>query len=45
MARRADSGDSSALGALDAYRDRLARALASVVNVLVARVVDFDGMF
>jgi fructokinase len=43
VARRADSGDPSALGALDAYRDRLARSLASVVNVLDPDVIVLGG--
>ena len=43
VARRADSGDPLALRALDAYRDRLARALASVVNVVDPDVIVLGG--
>ncbi len=43
VARRADGGDPLALGALDAYRDRLARALASVVNVVDPDVIVLGG--
>jgi fructokinase len=43
VARRADSGDPLALAALDAYRDRLARALASVVNILDPDVIVLGG--
>ena len=43
VARRADDGDPPALGALDAYRDRLARALASVVNIVDPDVIVLGG--
>ena len=43
VARRADIGDPLALGAVDAYRDRLARALASVVNVVDPNVIVLGG--
>ncbi len=43
VARRASAGDALALGALDAYRDRLARALASVVNVVDPDVIVLGG--
>ncbi|MFY9656214.1 MAG: ROK family protein [Methylocystis sp.] len=43
VALRADAGDPLALEALDAYRDRLARALASVVNIVDPDVVVLGG--
>jgi fructokinase len=43
VARRADSGDPLALAALDAYRDRVARALASVVNIVDPDVIVLGG--
>ncbi len=43
VARRAGAGDALARGALDAYRDRLARALASVVNVIDPDVIVLGG--
>ena len=43
VARRADQGDPVALRALDAYRDRLARALASIVNVVDPDVIVLGG--
>ena len=43
VARRADGGDPLAQGAIDAYRDRLARALASVVNVVDPDVIVLGG--
>jgi len=43
VARRDDSGDPLAIAALNAYRDRLARALASVVNVVDPDVIVLGG--
>jgi fructokinase len=43
VARRADRGDPLALGVLNAYRDRLARALALVVNVVDPDVIVLGG--
>jgi fructokinase len=43
VALRADAGDPLAFEALDAYRDRLARALASVVNVVDPDVIVLGG--
>lgn len=39
----ADGGDAQALESLDVYRDRLARALASVVNILDPEVIVLGG--
>ncbi|HMK89692.1 MAG TPA: ROK family protein [Methylocystis sp.] len=43
IARRADQGDARAKETLAAYRDRLARALASVVNVIDPDVIALGG--
>ena len=43
IAARADAGDAHALASLDAYRDRLARALASVVNIVDPDVIVLGG--
>jgi fructokinase len=43
IAARADEGDALALATLEAYRDRLARALASVVNVIDPDVIVLGG--
>lgn len=43
IAARADAGDALALGALERYADRLARALASVINVLDPDVIVLGG--
>lgn len=43
IAERADAGDANALASLDAYRDRLARALASVVNIVDPDVIVLGG--
>jgi fructokinase len=43
VALRADAGEPLALAILDAYRDRLARALASVVNVVDPDVIVLGG--
>ena len=43
VAGRADSGDPLALATLDAYRNRLGRALASVVNVIDPDVIVLGG--
>lgn len=43
VARLADAGDVPALTTLNAYRDRLARALASVVNLLDPDVIVLGG--
>jgi fructokinase len=43
IARRADEGDAAARATLDVYRDRLARALAHVVNLLDPDVVVLGG--
>ena len=43
IAARADAGDGHALASLDAYRDRLARALASVVNIVDPDVIVLGG--
>jgi fructokinase len=40
---RAESGDAAAVAALDRYHDRLARALASVINVLDPDVIVLGG--
>jgi len=39
IAARAEAGDAEALASIDAYRDRLARALASVVNIVDPDVI------
>lgn len=43
VAEQARSGDAAALESLDIYRDRLARALASVVNLLDPDVIVLGG--
>jgi len=43
IAARADAGDAEALASIDAYRDRLARALASVVNIVDPDVIVLGG--
>ena len=43
IAARADAGDAHALASLDVYRDRLARALASVVNIVDPDVIVLGG--
>jgi fructokinase len=43
IARVAAEGDASAKAALDLYRDRLARALASVINILDPDVIVLGG--
>lgn len=43
VAARADAGDPQAVAALDRYMDRLARALASVINVLDPDVIVLGG--
>jgi fructokinase len=43
IAARADAGEAAALASLDAYRDRLARALASVVNIVDPDVIVLGG--
>jgi fructokinase len=43
IAARADAGDANALASLDVYRDRLARALASVVNIVDPDVIVLGG--
>ncbi|ARN80555.1 ROK family protein [Methylocystis bryophila] len=43
VARRADHGEALALDALDSYRDRLARALASVVNIVDPDMIVLGG--
>lgn len=43
IARRAAEGERRALGCMEAYEDRLARALASVVNVLDPDVIVLGG--
>ena len=40
---RGGAGDANALASLDAYRDRLARALASVVNIVDPDVIVLGG--
>jgi fructokinase len=40
---RADDGDRAALGCLDRYEDRFARALAHVINVLDPHVIVLGG--
>jgi fructokinase len=43
IAARADAGDANALASLDAFRDRLARALAGVVNIVDPDVIVLGG--
>jgi fructokinase len=43
VAARADAGDAAAIGALDIYERRLARSLASVINVLDPDVIVLGG--
>jgi fructokinase len=43
IAARADAGEAAALEALDVYRDRLARALAGLVNLLDPDVIVLGG--
>ena len=43
IAARAQAGEDDAIAALERYRDRLARALASVVNVLDPHVIVLGG--
>lgn len=43
VARRAGNGEALALGALESYRDRLARALASVVNIVDPDIIVLGG--
>ena len=43
IAARAEAGDAAALASLDAYRDRLARSLASVVNIVDPDVIVLGG--
>ena len=43
IARAADEGDVNAIAALDDYGDRLARALASIINVLDPDVIVLGG--
>ena len=43
IARRAETGDASARATLDVYRDRLARALAHVVNLLDPDAIVLGG--
>jgi fructokinase len=43
VGRRAEAGDASASAALDAYADRLARALAGVINLVDPRVIVLGG--
>jgi fructokinase len=43
IGHRADSGDPAANAALDVYADRLARALASVINLVDPRVIVLGG--
>jgi len=43
IAACADAGDADALASLDAYRDRLARALAGVVNIVDPDVIVLGG--
>jgi fructokinase len=43
IARRADAGEMAALAALDRYEGRLARALATVINILDPDVIVLGG--
>jgi fructokinase len=43
IAARADSGDELALGCMTAYEDRLARGLATVINLLDPHVIVLGG--
>jgi fructokinase len=43
IAARADAGEAAALDCLDTYRDRLARALAALVNLLDPDVIVLGG--
>jgi fructokinase len=43
LVSRAQSGDSAAVAALERYHDRLARSLASVINVLDPDVIVLGG--
>jgi fructokinase len=43
VAAAADRGDAAARGALDRYEDRMARALASVINVVDPEVIVLGG--
>jgi len=43
IAARADAGDDAALAALDRYEDRLARALAAVINVVDPDAIVLGG--
>ncbi|MGA8172629.1 MAG: ROK family protein, partial [Methylocystis sp.] len=43
IAARADAGDAHALASLEAYRDRLARALAGLVNTIDPDVIVLGG--
>ncbi len=43
IARRADAGDTDATAALERYEDRMARALASVINILDPDVIVLGG--
>ena len=43
IGHRADSGDPAANAALDVYADRLARALAGVINLVDPRVIVLGG--
>jgi fructokinase len=43
IARRADAGDAAAAQAFALYEDRLARALASVINLIDPRVIVLGG--
>jgi fructokinase len=43
IARRADEGDADAAATLERYEDRMARALASVINVLDPDVIVLGG--
>jgi fructokinase len=43
IARRADAGDAEATATLERYEDRMARALASIINVLDPDVIVLGG--